>query len=113
MLGDGPLGGGRRDEGNFFDDVEAGAAEELVDDGLGEAAGVVFEADGLFRFAELEAADAVDLTEAREGHDGGFGGGRAVAVEDVQLGHRGDDSSGNGKGRQARQKSRTEKDKTR
>ncbi len=60
-----------------------------MDDGLGEAAGVVLEANGLFRFAEIEAADAVDLAEARDGHGGGFGGGRAVAVEDVQLGHGG------------------------
>jgi hypothetical protein len=90
------VGDGERDEGDLFDDVEAGAAEELVDDGLGEAAGVVLDTDGFFPFAEVEAADAVDLAEAGDGQGGGFGGGSSVAVEDVQLGHGCDDTGWGG-----------------
>jgi len=81
------VGDRRRGEGDLFDDVEAGAAEELVDDGLGEAAGVVLDTDGLFGLAELEAANAVDLAQAGDSHGCSFGRRHAVAVEDVQLGH--------------------------
>ncbi len=77
----------RRRQGKGLDDVEASAAEELVDDGLGEAAGVVLDPHRLLHLVEVDLADAVDLAEAVDGHRGGFGGHRAVAVEDVELGH--------------------------
>jgi len=95
-LGFGCLGGGwsrgrvrdgQADERHLFDEVQAGAAEHLVDDCFGEAAGVVLDADGLFSLAKVEVADAVDLPEAGDGYHGGLGGGDAVAVEDIQLGH--------------------------
>ena len=84
--------GGRelgRDERDLFDDVEAGAAEELVDEGLCEAAGVVLHADGFFLFLEVDLADAVDLAKIGDGHGCGFGGWRSKAVQDVKLGHMG------------------------
>jgi hypothetical protein len=56
-------------EGHSFDDVEAGAAQELVDDRLGEAAGVELNADGLLGLVELYEAYAVDL--AHPGHGEG------------------------------------------
>ena len=105
QCGGGLLGGGggvcgrwgwRRggEHGEGFEDVEAGAAEELADDGFGEAGGVVLDADGLFGFLEVDAADAVDLAQIGDGKGGGFGRGRAVAVQDIKLGHGDDDSSG-------------------
>ncbi len=90
---------GRGEQGHGFDDIEAGAAKQLVDDGLGQAGGVVLDADGLGALVEEEPADAVDLAEAGDGKCGGLAGGRAVAVEDVELGHRRDDSSGMGAAR--------------
>jgi hypothetical protein len=60
-------GRGRGEHGQGFDDVEAGSAEELVDDGLGEAGGVVLDADSAGGFVEFELADAVDLAEAGDG----------------------------------------------
>jgi hypothetical protein len=76
---------GRRwvEHGERFDDVEAGAAEELVDDGLGEAGGVVFDADGAGGLVEGELADTVDLADAGDGQGSGLRGLRSVAVEDV------------------------------
>ena len=71
------------EHGERFDDVEAGAAEELVDDGLGEAGGVVFDADGAGGLVERELADAVDLADAGDGQGCGLRGLRSVAVEDV------------------------------
>ena len=94
QLGDGGLerrgwGGvvGLGEEGDGLDDVEAGAAEELVDDGAGEAAGVVLDADGLRGLIDGEVADAVDVAHLGECEDGLFGGRGAVAVEDIKLGH--------------------------
>ena len=86
-------GGGERQGG---EDVQAGAAEELADDGLGEAGGVVLDADGFGSFVELEAANAVDLTQFGDGVGGSLGGWCGVVVEDVELGHRWNDSSGIG-----------------
>ena len=77
----------RREHGHGFDDIEAGAAQELVDDRPGEAGGIVFDADGLFGFVEFDAADPVDLADFRDGKDGGLGRGHSVAVQDVKLGH--------------------------
>jgi hypothetical protein len=71
------------EHGERFYDVEAGAAEELVDDGLGEAGGVVFDADGAGGLVEGELADAVDLADAGDGQGCRLRGLRAVAVEDV------------------------------
>jgi hypothetical protein len=71
------------EHGERFDDVEAGSAEELVDDGLGEAGGVVFDADSAGRLVEGEFADSVDLADAGDGQGCGLRGLRAVAVEDV------------------------------
>jgi len=78
---------GEGDEGYFLDDVEACAAEELLDDDVGEAGSVELDADGSGGFIERDTADAVDLAEAGDGHDGGFGRRNSVAEEDVQLGH--------------------------
>lgn len=58
-----------------------------MDDGLGEAAGVVLDADGLFAFVELEMADAVDLADASHGENRALGWRNAVAVENVELSH--------------------------
>jgi hypothetical protein len=60
----------------------------LVDDRLGEAGGVVLDADGLVGFAEFDAADAVDLAETGDGEGGLFGGRHAVGVDDIDCGHR-------------------------
>ncbi len=92
----GGVGYGKGDEGDLFDDVEAGAATELVDDGFGETAGVVLDPDGLFRLAQIDTADAVDLAKASDGHGCGFGWGDTVAVEDVKLGHTGMIAAGRG-----------------
>ena len=79
--------GRRCGEHDALNDVDAGAAQELVDDGLGEAAGVVLDADGALTLIELEVADAVDLANAGQGKHGALGGRDAVAIEDVKLSH--------------------------
>jgi len=76
-------------KGDAFDDFEAGAAEELMDDGLGEAGGVVFYADGFVGLVEFGAADAVDLADAGQGHHGCLCGWGTVAVHYVKLRHGG------------------------
>jgi len=93
-LGDRGLNRGRRrdvcrvsDHGDGFDDVEAGAAQQLVDDGAGEAAGVVLDTDGLGRLVEFHAADTVDVADLGEREHGAFGGRNAISVEDVELSH--------------------------
>ncbi len=63
---------GRRVEEDAFADIEAAAAEELVDDRFGEARGVEFDADGFFGLVELELADSVDLAEATDAEGCGF-----------------------------------------
>ena len=55
------LGGWWGAEGEGLDDVETSAAKELMDDGFGEAGGVVLYADGFGGFVELELSNAVDL----------------------------------------------------
>lgn len=77
----------RREHGHGFYDIETGAAQELVDDRLGEAGSVVLDADCLFGFAEFDAADSVDFADFGDGQGSGLGGGRSVAVQDVKLGH--------------------------
>ncbi len=79
---------GRGEERQTLGDIKAGAAEELVDDGLAQAGGIVLDEDGAVGLAEVDAADAVDLTQAGDGAGGGFGGLGAVAVDDVDGGHR-------------------------
>lgn len=81
------LGERRREHWHGFDDIEARAAQQLVYDRLTEAGGVIFDADGLFGFVEFDAADPVDLSDFRDGKDGGLGRGHTVAVQDVKLGH--------------------------
>ncbi len=78
---------GLGDHGDGFDDVEAGAAEELMDDRAGEATGVVFHADRFGGFIECHAADAVDVADLGKGKHGPLGGWGSIAVEDVKLGH--------------------------
>jgi hypothetical protein len=78
---------GDGEELDALDDVEAAAAQELMDDRFGEAGGVVFYADGFIEFLEFEAADSVDLAETGYGKDCGFGGGCAVTVEYFDLSH--------------------------
>jgi hypothetical protein len=75
------------EHGHGFYDVEAGAAQELVNDRLGEAGSVVLDADGLFSFAEFDAADSIDFADFGDGKGSGLGGGRSVAVQDIKLGH--------------------------
>jgi len=77
-----------RNEGNAFHYVEAGAAEKLVDNRLGEARCVVLYADGLVGFVEHNTADAVDLADAAQRHGCVFGGRGEVAVHYVKLRHR-------------------------
>ena len=76
-------------EGLAVEDVEAGAAQELVDDGLGEAGGIVLDADSLFGFVERDAADAVDLAQTGDGEDGLLGGQDAEVVDHVDCCHMG------------------------
>ena len=86
----GGIGGGRRGRrkhGQSFHDVEAGAAEELVDDRFGEARGVVLNANSGGAFVQVQLADSVDLAEVAECYCGGFGGRSAVSVEDIELRH--------------------------
>jgi hypothetical protein len=75
------------DEDDALGDVEAGAAEELVDYRLGEAGGVVLDAYGLFGFVDGEVADSVDLADAGDRQDGGFCWLCVVTVENVELRH--------------------------
>ena len=58
-----------------------------MNDGLGEAGGVVLDADGLFGLVEGEMADSVDLANAAEGHHGGLCRRSAVAIHYVKLRH--------------------------
>jgi hypothetical protein len=77
----------RREHGHGFYDVEAGAAQELVNYRLGKAGGVVLDADSLFCFAQLDAADSVDFADFSDGKGGGLSGRHSVAVQDIKLGH--------------------------
>jgi hypothetical protein len=76
------------DEGDGFDDIEAGAAEQLVDDGAGEAAGVVLHADSPGGLVDSHPADAIDIADLGEREDGVLGRWRTVAIENVKLSHR-------------------------
>jgi hypothetical protein len=58
-----------------------------VDDGLGEAGGVVLDADGASGLVYMKLADSVDFANASEGHGGGFAGRRGVAVHHIKLRH--------------------------
>ena len=58
-----------------------------MDDGLGEAGGVVLDADGPGGFVEVELADSVDLAELGDGEGGSLGWQDAITVKDVKLGH--------------------------
>lgn len=81
------LGERRREHGHGFDDVEAGAAQKLVDDRLGEAGGVVLDADGLFGFVQRDATNAIDFADFCDGKGSGLGGWHSVAVQNIKLGH--------------------------
>lgn len=58
-----------------------------MDDWFGEAAGVVFDANGLLRFVEFHAANAVDLAHLCHGQRGGLGRWHSIAVQNVKLCH--------------------------
>jgi len=58
-----------------------------VNDGFGEASGIVFDADGFAGFVEVELANAVDLAEIGDGEDCCFGRRHAVTVENIKLCH--------------------------
>lgn len=75
------------EHGQRFDHIEAGTAEKLVDDGLGEAGGVVFDADGLLRLVEVELADAVDLAQVGDRERCRFRWRHSIAVQNIKLGH--------------------------
>jgi hypothetical protein len=75
------------DEGDGLGKIQAGATEELVDDGLRQAACVILDAYGVGLFVELHAADAVDIAHPGEGEDGVLRGLIAVAEQDVELSH--------------------------
>lgn len=77
----------RRDERKLFGDVDSGAAEQLLDNGLVETRGVVFDADGLPLFLELDAANAVYLAHIAEREHSCFGGVLFIAEEDFDGGH--------------------------
>ncbi len=93
LLVGGRIGERRVDERDLLDEVEARAPKHLIDSGLGEAAGVVLDSYGCFGFVQSNPPDAVDLTQAGDSNGCGFGGRDTVAIEDVELGHRGDDSA--------------------
>ena len=76
------------EEGDALEDIEAAAAEKLVDDGLRETGGIVLDADGAVGLGEVNAADAVDLTQAGEAEGGGFRGGGTIAIENIDCRHR-------------------------
>lgn len=75
------------EHGDGFDDVEASAAKELVNDRLVQAAGVEFDADSLFGLVDGEAADTIDLADLSHGQSGGLGRRRSVAIQNIKLGH--------------------------
>ncbi len=77
----------RREHRHGFYDIKTGAAQELMDDRLGEAGGVVLDADGLFSFTEFDTADSIDFADLCDGKGCGLSGGRSVAVQGIKLGH--------------------------
>ena len=93
LLDRGWIGDRRVDERDLLDEVEARAPKHLVDSGLGEAAGIVLDSYGFCGFVQSNPPDAVDLTQAGDGHGCRFGRRDTVTIEDVELGHRGDDSA--------------------
>src|SRR5580658_1078381 len=76
-----------RNERDALDDVETGAAEKAVHDGLGEPGCVVLETNGAGSLVEDKTADAVYLADAAEPHHHCFGWRDIVAVHYVQLRH--------------------------
>lgn len=78
----------RGEEGQFLDEIDSGAAENLVYGLLVEAGGVVLDANGADLGVKLDAADAVNFTSLAEREHGGFGRMMLVAVENFQQRHR-------------------------
>jgi len=56
-------------------------------DGLSEAGCVIFHADCLLRFVDLQVANAIDLANLRQRHHRSLAGGRAVLIHHVKLCH--------------------------
>ncbi len=81
--------GGGLEESDALENIEAAAAEELVDDGLGEAGGIVLDADGAVGLVEVDAADAVDFAQAGEAKGGGLRGCGAISVQNINGCHAG------------------------
>src|SRR6185312_1417557 len=77
----------RGDEGDFLDEIDSGAAKDLVDGLLVEAGGVVLDADGAGLRVKLDAADAVNFASLAEREHGGFRRVVLVAVENFQQRH--------------------------
>jgi hypothetical protein len=82
-----------REHWQGIDDIEASTAQHLVNHRLGQAGGVVFDADGLLGFVEFELANAIDLTKPGYGKGCRLGRRSSVTIENVKLGHSLDDSS--------------------
>ena len=76
-----------REQRDAFEDIDAGAAQELMHDGLSEAGCVIFHADCLLRFVDLQVANAIDLANLRQRHHRSLAGGRAVLIHHVKLCH--------------------------
>ena len=84
-------GGGLRwrDKSDLFNNVQARAAEKLVNNRLREAAGVVFHPDGLGGFTEIKLADAVYVADLGDGEHGGLAWRNAVTIDHIKLRHEG------------------------
>jgi hypothetical protein len=76
-----------RNQRDFFDDIETGAAQELQHNGPREAGAVKLDPDLLCGFVDPKRANAVHLRELTEREDGALGGVFGIAKKDVRRHH--------------------------
>ena len=80
-------GRGRERKRQFFNDLQAGTANELRDDRVVEAGGVVLDGDGVSAAVEGDAPDSVYLARVGESEADGLGGRRGIAEDNVYGRH--------------------------
>jgi hypothetical protein len=84
------------DQRNGLHDVQTGAAEQLVDDGSCEAAGIVLDANRLGALVEGQMAHTINVADLGERENGMLGRRDSIAVEHVKLRHESILASGEG-----------------
>jgi beta-phosphoglucomutase-like phosphatase (HAD superfamily) len=88
------LGDGGGEHWHGLDDIESGAAQELMDRRFVQAGCVVLDTDCFFGFVQIEAANTIDLPYLRQGEGSWFCRRDSIAVQNIKLCHALDHISG-------------------